>query len=287
MGLWKKLTGRGEKPKAAVASQPVASTSSKRLTVGDDGTLADSGAGLMWQAVDDGIERNQEEAFIYCSELALAGFNDWRLPTLEEFEVLKAASKESGVRVSTDHNLETNRDYWTATQGPQTETAFIADATTMFRTNLYLTRAVRTSAYRPRPLQSPQWTPDQLELSQMLKEFVQKTGEVHGPALEKKARQLGPMAATLFRRLLEVDLNGDVGSGVVMALQEMDPCFALPIISLALTSEYGSVRNPAIRYMQRHPTRLAKALARQRLKSETREDFCKNLRYVVEHEESQ
>jgi hypothetical protein len=67
----------------------------------------------------------------------------------------------------------------------------------------------------------------------------------------------------------------------------MEASFTLPIISLALTSEYGSVGNPAIEYLQRHPTRLAKALARQRLKEEKREDFIKNLRYVVEHEETQ
>jgi len=288
MGLWKKLTGRAQKPQARVPSQGVAAAPSpRRLTIGDDGTLTDSSAGLMWQGTDDGVERNQEDAFIYCSELTLAGFNDWRLPTLEEFEVLKAASRESGVTVNTDHNRGNDGDYWTASQGPQAETAFIADGTTMFRTNAYLARAVRTSAYRPRSLQFPQWTADQLELSQMLKEFVQKTGHVHGPDLERKVRQMGPMAAPLFRRLLEADLNGDMGSGVAMSLRGMEAYFALPIISLALTSRYGSVRNPAIDYMQRHPTKLAKALARQRLKDEKREDFIKSLRDVVEREETQ
>ena len=68
-----------------------------------------------------------------------------------------------------------------------------------------------------------------------------------------------------------------------MALKGMDPVFALPIISLALTSEYGSVINPAIYYMQFNPTELAKALARQRLKRETRGDFRKSLHYVIEH----
>jgi hypothetical protein len=94
-------------------------------------------------------------------------------------------------------------------------------------------------------------------------------------------------AAPLFRRLLEADLNGDMGSGVAMSLRGMEDSFALPIISLALTSRYGSVRNPAIDYMQGHPTKLAKALARQRPKDEKREDFIKNLRDVIEREETQ
>jgi hypothetical protein len=65
----------------------------------------------MWQATDDGVERSQEEALIYCAELELAGFNDWRLPTLEEFELLGAAAKASNARVNTVSNVDTNRDY--------------------------------------------------------------------------------------------------------------------------------------------------------------------------------
>ena len=64
----------------------------------------------------------------------------------------------------------------------------------------------------------------------------------------------------------------------------MNPIFALPIISLALTSSFGSVRNPAIGYLEWHPTKLGKALARQRLKSEAREDFRKDLRAVIAQE---
>jgi len=285
MGLWERLAGRVQKSQTPNTSKPLAPPApalAKGLTVNSDGTLTDPEAGLMWQAVDDGIERIQEDAFICCSELELGGFNDWRLPTLEEFEVLRAALKASGLKVDVDRNLTSNQDYWTATQGSQADTVYIADGTTMFRTNRYLTKAVRTITYRPRPLHSPQWSSDQLELAQMLKEFIQKTGRVHGMDLEKKVGKMGPTAAPLFRRLLEVDLNGDTGQGVIMALKGMDPAFALPIVSLALTSTYGGVRNPAIYYMQFHPTKVAKALAKQRLKSETREDFCKDLRSVIE-----
>jgi len=217
MSLWERLTGRAKSAPPPTKAQSRASGSppvaSSRLSIGDDGTLTDSDAGLMWQSIDDGVERNQEEALIYCAGLELAGFNDWRLPTLEEFELLGAAAKASSARVSIVSNAETNRDYWTASQGPQADTVYIANGTTMFRTNAYATRAVRTVTYSRRPLKSPQWTSAQLQLAKMLQEFVQKTGNVHGMDLEKKVKELGPSAAPLFRRLLEVDLNGDAGQG--------------------------------------------------------------------------
>jgi Protein of unknown function (DUF1566) len=254
------------------------------LTDIGNGALTDTGTGLMWQAEDDGVERNQEDAFIYCCELELAGYNDWRLPTLEEFETLASAARESAIQVNTTFSLATNRDYWTATQGPQADTAFIADGTTMFRTNQYLARAVRTSTYRPRPLTSPQWSADQLELAEMLKEWIQGTGRVQITDIGKKVSQLGPAAVPLFRRLLEVDLNGRTGAGVVTSLTGMEPLFALPIVGLALTSSTHGVRSPAVYYLERHPTRMAKAVARQALKNEEFEGFRDRLRSVVENE---
>jgi hypothetical protein len=101
----------------------------------------------MWQAEDDGIERDQSEAFRYCHELRHSGFADWRLPTLEEFTRLLESAKESGIagNVNTVYNRATNADYWTSTQGPQSNVAFIAEGTTMFKTNKYCVRAVRSA----------------------------------------------------------------------------------------------------------------------------------------------
>jgi hypothetical protein len=119
MSLWEMLTGRAHKSQTPVASNPIAHpapVSAKSLTINSDGTLTDPEAGLMWQVIDDGIERNQEDALVYCSELELGGFTDWRLPTIEEFEVLRAASKTSGLKVDVDRNVASNRDYWIAEQ---------------------------------------------------------------------------------------------------------------------------------------------------------------------------
>jgi hypothetical protein len=117
------------------------------LTNNGDTTLTDGATGLMWQAEDDGIERDQSEAFRYCHELRHSGFADWRLPTLEEFTRLLESAKESGIagNVNTVYNRATNADYWTSTQGPQSNVAFIAEGTTMFKTNKYCVRAVRSA----------------------------------------------------------------------------------------------------------------------------------------------
>jgi hypothetical protein len=93
--------------------------------------------GLVWQAQCDGVERTQAEALDYCRGLSLAGYRDWRLPTLEEFKRL-------------GRNLEESYpDYWTATDEPRLDAsvAYISDGTTMFRTNKYYVRAVRDLSY--------------------------------------------------------------------------------------------------------------------------------------------
>ncbi|MCX5902567.1 MAG: DUF1566 domain-containing protein, partial [Proteobacteria bacterium] len=49
-----------------------------------DGTVTDTGSGLMWQ--QDGTTGTREEADAYCESLTLAGHTDWRLPTVKELQ---------------------------------------------------------------------------------------------------------------------------------------------------------------------------------------------------------
>lgn len=57
-----------------------------------DGTVTDTATGLMWQkfeVVDDEGEvraMNWEEALDYCETLMLAGYDDWRLPNINELQ---------------------------------------------------------------------------------------------------------------------------------------------------------------------------------------------------------
>jgi len=61
----------------------------------NDGTVTDINSGLMWQK-DEGPELNWEEAMKHCSQLNLAGYNDWRLPTIREIGLLLDLSFKDG-----------------------------------------------------------------------------------------------------------------------------------------------------------------------------------------------
>lgn len=58
------------------------------FTDNGDGTITDNITGLMWQKADGG-EMTVEGAAVYCRNLRLAGYSDWRLPTaIELFSIL-------------------------------------------------------------------------------------------------------------------------------------------------------------------------------------------------------
>ena len=48
------------------------------------GYWADPSTGLKWAATDNGKDITWDKGIKYCSNLRLAGYSDWRLPTIEE-----------------------------------------------------------------------------------------------------------------------------------------------------------------------------------------------------------
>jgi hypothetical protein len=46
--------------------------------------VTDLNTGLIWQRVDDGVQKTWAEASAYCEALALSGSSDWRLPSRHE-----------------------------------------------------------------------------------------------------------------------------------------------------------------------------------------------------------
>ena len=54
------------------------------FTDNGDNTVTDNVTGLMWQQVPDRIGLSWQEAVDYCNSLELAGYDDWRMPTLKE-----------------------------------------------------------------------------------------------------------------------------------------------------------------------------------------------------------
>ncbi len=57
---------------------------SNNFTDNGDDTITDYSTGLMWQQVVPAIEMDWEAALNYCEDLSLAGYDDWRLPNINE-----------------------------------------------------------------------------------------------------------------------------------------------------------------------------------------------------------
>ena len=53
-----------------------------------DGTATDSSTSLQWTRQGNGEDINFTDASDFCESLDLAGFEDWRLPSLEEARTL-------------------------------------------------------------------------------------------------------------------------------------------------------------------------------------------------------
>jgi len=56
----------------------------KQFIDNKDGTVTGTKTGLMWQKDTAPNSYTWREAKTYCKELELAGYNDWRLPTIQE-----------------------------------------------------------------------------------------------------------------------------------------------------------------------------------------------------------
>ena len=59
-----------------------------RIVMVNNGTVVDTDTVLMWQQGENDKEMNWDSAIAYCKGLSLAGYNDWRLPNIEELKSL-------------------------------------------------------------------------------------------------------------------------------------------------------------------------------------------------------
>lgn len=80
------------------------------FTDNGDGTITDNNTGLVWQKTDGG-EMSFENAEIYCENLTLGNYNDWRLPECHElfsinyYDAINPALK-------TNFFTKTSAEYW-------------------------------------------------------------------------------------------------------------------------------------------------------------------------------
>ena len=75
-----------------------------------NGTITDNVTGLLWQQVDGG-EMTIESATMYCDNLVLGGFSDWRLPSpMESFSILN--HQNNNPAMNTAFFTASLADYW-------------------------------------------------------------------------------------------------------------------------------------------------------------------------------
>lgn len=70
-----------------------------RFVASADGTVLDTGSGLMWAATDNGADISWPEAESFCAKFRAGGHADWRLPTLTELDTLFDRTSESRFKV--------------------------------------------------------------------------------------------------------------------------------------------------------------------------------------------
>lgn len=79
----------------------------------NNGTILDNVTGLMWQQVDGG-QMTHENAIVYCDNLVLGGYSDWRLPTpIEAYSILNHQNANPAINTTYFSSLTTpGAEYW-------------------------------------------------------------------------------------------------------------------------------------------------------------------------------
>ncbi len=71
----------------------------------DNGTVKDTKTGLMWAAKDNGEDINWQDAKRYCENYRGGGYNDWRMPTLDELKGTYDKNKENRYDIHVTNKL--------------------------------------------------------------------------------------------------------------------------------------------------------------------------------------
>ncbi|OGW04063.1 MAG: hypothetical protein A2Z59_11275 [Nitrospinae bacterium RIFCSPLOWO2_02_39_17] len=84
-----------------------------RIVMVNNGTVVDTDTDLMWQQGENN-KMNWDSAIAYCKNLSLAGYNDWRLPNIEELKSLIDVKKNPKINKTHFPNAYSSY-YWSST----------------------------------------------------------------------------------------------------------------------------------------------------------------------------
>jgi len=84
-----------------------------------DGTITDLNTGLMWQKTPSSSSYNWQEAIDYCDNLELAGYDDWRAPSLKELFSISDFSQgwpylDTSYFDTAGKSVSKDEQYWTS-----------------------------------------------------------------------------------------------------------------------------------------------------------------------------
>jgi formylglycine-generating enzyme required for sulfatase activity len=85
------------------------------LLINGDGTVTDTDTGLMWQQGTSPESMTWEAALTYSEGLSLAGYDDWRLPTLRELESIVDYGRSYPSIDTTAFPSAVSSEYWSST----------------------------------------------------------------------------------------------------------------------------------------------------------------------------
>jgi len=92
-----------------------------------DGTVTDAATELMWQQADSGAGMNWEDALAYAEDLTLAGYDDWRLPSVKELQSIVDYTHSPNATDPADLGPAIDTDFFTTTALPAGTTSYDPD----------------------------------------------------------------------------------------------------------------------------------------------------------------
>jgi len=92
-----------------------------------DGTVTDVATGLMWSQADSGVGMDWEDALAYAEGSELAGYDDWRLPSVKELQSIVEYGQSPNAIDSDDLGPAIDTDFFNITALASGTTAYDPD----------------------------------------------------------------------------------------------------------------------------------------------------------------